>query len=108
LNLIYEDQERKFRLTDVVTLDNSFIATIFKYDDQNKKPVFHESIEDIDLKNLTNSEISKQLTINRIIKLYPQKDTIVFIKPNQYRYWISLIAYRDADKCFADLSEAGY
>jgi hypothetical protein len=39
--------------------------------------------------------------------MYPQKDTIVFVKPNQYRYWISLAAYRDADKCFADFADKG-
>ncbi|MCP5064431.1 MAG: hypothetical protein GY936_18480, partial [Ignavibacteriae bacterium] len=62
----------------------------------------------LELKELTDIEISKQLSVNRIIKLYPSKDTIVFVKPNQYRYWLSPIAYRDADKCFSDLSKLGY
>ena len=108
LNLMYEAGTKKFRLSDVVTLSNSFIGTIFKYDTQSKESVFHSDNSKLDLKALTDLEISKQLTVNRIIKLYPQKDTIVFIKPNQYRYWLSLTAYRDADKCFADLSNAGY
>jgi methylase of polypeptide subunit release factors len=108
LNLIYEDNNKKFRLSDVVTLDNSFIATVFKYDSTIQEPSFHTDNSKLKLKELTDLEISKQLTVNRIIKLYPAKDTIVFIKPNQYRYWLSLIAYRDADKCFADLSKAGY
>lgn len=108
LNLIYEDKKKKFRLSDVVTLNNSFIATIFKYDSNPTKPVFHSDNNKLNLNELTDIEISKHLTVNRIIKLYPQKDTIVFIKPNQYRYWLSLTAYRDADKCFSDLSNAGY
>ena len=108
LNLIYEEKNKKFRLSDVVKLKNSLIATIFKYDSSNRVPVFHTNIQNIDLKELSDYEISKHLTVNRIIKLYPDRDTIVFIKPNQYRYWLSLIAYRDADKCFADFSKMGY
>ena len=108
LNLIYEDNNKKFRLSDIVKLRSSYIATIFKYDSKEEKPIFHSDNSEIDLKELSDFEISKQLTVNRIIKLYPDKDTIVFIKPNQYRYWLSLIAYRDADKCFSDLSKLGY
>lgn len=109
LNLIYEDKNKKFRLNDVVKLDNSFIATVFKYDDiESKEPIFHEDGSKLNLKELSNEEVSKHLSINRIIKLYSQKDTIIFIKPNQYRYWLSLIAYRDADKCFSDLAKLGY
>lgn len=108
LNLIYEDKKKKFRLSDVIILKNSFIATIFKYDSISKAPIYHSDNSKLNLNELTDIEISKQLAVNRIIKLYPEKDTIIFIKPNQYRYWLSLIAYRDADKCFADLSNAGY
>lgn len=108
LNLIYEDKKKKFRLSDVINLSNSFVATIFKYDSSSKEAVFHSDNSKLNLKELTDIEISKHLTVNRIIKLYPQKDMIVFIKPNQYRYWLSLTAYRDADKCFSDLSKMGY
>ncbi|MBD3903365.1 SAM-dependent methyltransferase [Chryseobacterium sp. Ch-15] len=104
LNVIYEDNERKFRLSDVVQLENSLIATIFKYDNENSEPIFSKDLSELNIEGLTNSEISAHLSINRIIKLYPQKDTVVFVKPNQYRYWLSSTAYRDADKCFSDLS----
>jgi cobalamin biosynthesis Co2+ chelatase CbiK len=111
LNLMFEDNDKKFRLSDVVTLDNSFIATIFRYDSSNTATIFHSEIKNLDQKiieELSNHKISAQLSSNRIIKIYAEKDTIVFIKPNQKRYWLSLIAYRDADKCFADYSKAGY
>ena len=104
LNTIYKNNEYKFRLSDVVQLENSLIATIFKYDDKNIEPEFLKDYSEISIDGLTNNQISSHLSANRIIKLYPQKDTIVFIKPNQYRYWISLTAYRDADKCFSDFS----
>lgn len=109
LNTVYgENNGREFRLSDVVELDNSLIATVFKFDTENTKPIFHKDLSKLNIENLTDNVISEQLSIKRIIKLYPQKDTIVFIKPNQYRYWLSLIAYRDADKCFSDFSNAGF
>jgi methylase of polypeptide subunit release factors len=108
LNLIYEKDNRKFRLSDVVELKNSLIAAVFKYDMENKEVDFTKNLSELNIENLTENKISSALSVNRIIKLYPQKDTIVFVKPNQYRYWLSLIAYRDADGCFADLVEAGY
>lgn len=104
LNTIYEENNRKFRLSDVVQLKNSLIATVFKYDSENIEPKFSKDLSELNIDGLTNNQISAHLSVNRIIKLYPQKDTIVFIKPNQYRYWLSLIAYRDADKCFSDFT----
>jgi len=108
LNSIYKDNNRKFRMSEVIELDNSLIATIFKYDSENKEPNFSKDFSKLIIEGLTLNEISAHLSANRIIKLYPQKDTIVFVKPNQYRYWLSLTAYRDADKCFSDFSNAGF
>lgn len=108
LNLMFEDGNKKFHLSEIVTIDNSFIATIFKYDSLAGNSIIETNQTGFNLAGLTHHQISQHLSANRIIKLYPQKDTIIFIKPNQYRYWLSLIAYRDADKCFADLSKAGY
>jgi len=108
LNLIYEDNNNRFRLSDVIKLKNSFIATVFKYDSKQDEAIFHKDNSKLNIEALTDNEISKQLTVNRIINLYPDKDTIVFVKPNQFRYWLSLISYRDADKCFSDLSKLGY
>lgn len=108
LNVIYKNDNLKFRLSDIVQLKNSLIATVFKYDNENTEPKLHNDLSELDVQGLTTNDISAHLSVNRIIKLYPQKDTIVFVKPNQYRYWLSLTAYRDADKCFSDFSNAGY
>lgn len=108
LNLMYEEGNNKFHLSEVVSIDKSFIATIFKYDNQAEKAIIYSNKTGLDLVGMSHHQVSQYLNANRIIKLYPQKDTIVFVKPNQYRYWLSLIAYRDADKCFADLYKAGY
>lgn len=108
LNTIYKDKDCKFRLSDIIQLENSLIATVFKFDNENIEPKFAKDLSELNIDGLANNQISAHLSVNRIIKLYPQKDTIVFIKPNQYRYWLSLTAYRDADKCFSDFSNAGY
>lgn len=107
LNIFYEVNNRKFRLSDVVQLENSLIAVVVRFDDKNLEPNFSKDLSALNIDGLTTNEISTHLSINRIIKLYPEKDTIVFVKPNQYRYWLSLTAYRDADKCFSDFSNAG-
>jgi methylase of polypeptide subunit release factors len=108
LNAIYEDNKRKFRLSDIVQLENSLIATVFKYDSKNEAPTFSTDISELNIDGLTTNVISAHLSVNRIIKLYPQKDTIAFVKPNQNRYWLASTAYRDADKCFSDFSNAGF
>lgn len=109
LNLIYEGKESKFRLSDIIQLyDKSFIAAVFKFDNEIAGTKFYKNTEKIDIPSLSDYEFSRNLSINRIIKIYPEKDTIIFVKPNQYRYWLSLAAYRDADKCFADLSKLNY
>ncbi|GHT31430.1 type I endonuclease-methyltransferase fusion protein [Planctomycetales bacterium] len=108
LNTIYENNGRKFRLSDVIKLENSLIAAVFRYDSLNDNAKFHTDLSKLNITGLTNNEISPHLSANRIVRLSPQNDMIVFIKPNQYRYWLSLIAYRDADKCFADLADAGF
>lgn len=109
LNFVYGRKERRIRLSDVVELNNSsLIAVVFKFDEDKSPTKFHKNEDLGRIDSLINNVVSSNLYVNRIIKLYPQKDTIVFVKPNQLRYWISLTAYRDADKCFTDLSNAGY
>lgn len=109
LNTVYGEHEgRNFRLSDIVELNNSLIAIVFKFDFESSNPNLVKDLSDLNIESLTNSVISEQLSVKRIIKLYPQKDTIVFVKPNQHRYWLTLTAYRDADRCFSDFSNAGF
>jgi len=108
MNSIYENDNRKFRLSDVVELKNSLIAVVFKYDSSHEEARFFKDFSELNIDGLTENVISSHLSLNRIIKLYPEKNTVIFVKPNQNRYWLSLIAYRDADACFADFSNAGF
>jgi hypothetical protein len=114
LNQIYQLNNKKFRLSNIDFLktknthDTSYIVSIFKYDDKEDNPQWSIDKKEIDLNPLTNYDISSRLKSKRIIKLYDKKDTIILIKPNQYRYWLSSIAFRDADKSIIDLTNAGY
>ncbi len=109
LNPIYQNNCKKYRLSDVVRLfDDTFIAVVFKYDDKDLQTNFHKDNSKTDIYELSNHNVSTHLNATRIIKIYDKEDTIIFIKPNQYKYWLSLIAYRDADKSFATLSKGGY
>lgn len=108
LNAIYEQGNQKFRLSQIISLyDNSYVGVVFKYDEQKNSPSFSDNLNVDNIQNIAINRISSFLSATRIIKIY-EENTIIFIKPNQYRYWLSHIAYRDADKCMVDLSKAGY
>lgn len=108
LNALYEQENQKFRLNQIISLyDNSYIGVVFKYDEQKSSPSFNDNLNVDNIQNIATNRISSSLSATRIIKIY-EENTIIFIKPNQYRYWLSHIAYRDADKCMVDLSKAGY
>lgn len=107
LNSIF-GQDRKFYLNSIIPLYNgSYIAAVFKYDLNTIAPNIDNNWTDINIDNLTEDCISSSLSVNRVVKIY-EDNTIVFIKPNQYRYWLSSIGYRDADKCIVDLVNSGY
>jgi methylase of polypeptide subunit release factors len=106
LNAVYGKNNRRFRLSDVV-FDKSLIAVVFRYDAGSENIRFHHGFTSLNIDGFLKNDISSRLSANRIIKMYPQKDMIVFVKPNQYRYWLSLVACRDADKCLADFADKG-
>ena len=54
------------------------------------------------LKSLIDHQVSYNLWVKRIIRVY-HKNVIILYKPNQKRYWLRSIAVRDADETFNDL-----
>lgn len=108
LNTVYENADKKFRLAEVINFNNdNFIATVFKYDSKANETTHREMNTIDDFKIIMEYSSSSNIFTNRILKFY-SNDTVIFIKPNQYRYWLSIIAYRDADSCFVDLVNSGY
>ncbi|WP_251623890.1 HsdM family class I SAM-dependent methyltransferase [Odoribacter lunatus] len=108
LNAIYKQENQEFRLSEIFPIyNNSYIAAIFKYDKHTDVSTIINRSVPYNIGGIAINQISSSLTSTRIIKIY-EENTIIFIKPNLYRYWIPSIAYRDADKCIIDLSKAGY
>ncbi len=108
MNLLYEEKDKKFQLTNVDSLfQNSYIGVVLKYTNKNNE-VLWEKEDSINIADLAEYEISRNLKSNRILRIYHIKDTIVLIKPNQYRYWLPSTAYRDADKAIAHYTKLGY
>jgi hypothetical protein len=109
LNKIYSTGQKSFTLSEIIKFkDNKFIAVIFAFDSPQVEMIkttldyYDENFEE-----LINHKFSASLNITRIIRHY-KKNKIIFVKPNQLKYWLPLFAYRDADKTFSDLSKLGY
>jgi hypothetical protein len=110
LNIVYSIENKSFALQEIIKFnDNKFIAVIFSFDEvqsANIKKTVHDYSDDI-FEELISCKFSASINVNRIIRNY-RKNKIVFVKPNQLKYWLPLFAYRDADKTFSDLSKLGY
>ena len=79
-------------------------SMIFKYSSASLKNEISwkkDGLEEIE--SLSNFQISSRLNSQRIVRYYHSDNTIVIVKPNQKRYWLSHKAYRDADKTLIDL-----
>lgn len=108
LNALYAKNGKQFRQIESGYIHHrEFIYTAFRYDGNTD----HQPVEIIDL---SSDELDQLLTLDkghvrfqRILKIY-KKDYVCFIKPNQLRYWLDSIAFRDADGVVADMFENGY
>lgn len=104
INDLYADGNNFFKLSDIIQFENeSLLGALFSYDEKDTVPpkVTSEK-EATQVDGLINFDVGESLTATRIIQYYaPNK--VLFIKPNQKRYWLASIAYRDADSVFADI-----
>jgi type I restriction-modification system DNA methylase subunit len=108
LNALYAKNSKQFRQAESGYIHNrEFIYTAFQYDDNADNRT-------TEIKDLSSEEVENLLTLDkghvrfqRILKIY-KKDYVCFIKPNQLRYWLDSIAFRDADGVINDLFENGY
>lgn len=104
LNQLYADNGKTFKLSDIVRFnDDKFIGAVFTYDDVDvKEPKILKTDYSEEITGLSQFKVSEHFTSTRIIRYY-SKNKVLFVKPNQMRYWLPSIAYRDADKTFADI-----
>lgn len=108
INEVYQKKQFAFRITNALVNDN-YIAVTFNYTNKTKQLniIVDKEKATKEIQDLFTNKISPSLRSNRIIFNY-DKDEVTIIKPNQLRYWLPFIAYRDADIVFADLVKAGY
>lgn len=104
LNQLYADNGEKFKLSDIIRFnDDKFIGTVFTYDDVDiTEPKIYKTDYSKEIEGLSQFKVSEHFCSTRIIRYY-SKNKVLFVKPNQVRYWLPSIAYRDADKTFADV-----
>ncbi len=104
LNQLYADNGKTFKLSDIVRFnDDKFIGTVFTYDTVDiKEPRVLKTDYSEAIEGLAQFKVSEHFSSTRIIRYY-SKNKVLFVKPNQVRYWLPSIAYRDADKTFADI-----
>lgn len=104
LNNFYAENGYSFRLSDIIKFeDNKFLGAVFSYDELSGiEPKCILSDYSKTISELSDFKISEHLNSTRIIRYY-SKNKVLFVKPNQKRYWLNSIAYRDADKTFADI-----
>ena len=104
LNQLYADKEKTFKLSDIIRFnDDKFIGAVFTYDNiEVKEPKIIKTDYSEEITGLSQFKVSEHFNSTRIVRYY-SKNKVLFIKPNQMRYWLPSIAYRDADKTFADI-----
>ncbi|PWH86475.1 hypothetical protein [Brumimicrobium oceani] len=99
VNSLYGDGSLQYKLSKVMLWEESFIAVLFQYTSDIIEPELQADIGSfleigVDLNNL------KMLNQEKIVRLYPTRDSFVIIKPNQYKYWLVSSAYRDFNSYF--------
>ncbi len=108
LNYVYERGNYKFRLVRKIISDN-FVWITFIHAKESLCIEEQTSIEDNELLNsILKEDISKNVSINRIITYYGENNRVSFIKPRNLKYWTRSIGYRDAENVKAELFKNGY
>ena len=109
LNSVYQTDNKSFRLFKILD-SGKYYAVHFQYNDDNldfKQETTTDLGEYIQHIIPTEKNKNKSSHTQRILKVYG-KDSIIFAKPKQLRYWLPSIALRDADETFADYINARY
>lgn len=107
LNSVYKRNENLFRpALPYYTEGERFIVIGFKYSTNNQSNIKEDEFDNSSFDNLMIHE-QGNARFQRIIRIY-KNNTVYFIKPNQYRYWLNSIAIRDADTVLYDLMQNGH
>lgn len=99
LNKIYQEGNKKYRLSDILDTDDCF-ATVVEFSDKEGSVNIYRKLSD--LTQLLKYK-NENYVVRRVIRMYPDQEHILIIKPKQFRYWMKSIALRDADDTFTDI-----
>ena len=103
LNTVYDD----FKPCKTFESD-SYIICSFYYKNKPLESIFQDTkLSDEAIDTIVKNKIGNSVYLTKVLRLY-DKNTIYFVKPKQYRFWLKSIAVRDADETFADLVKMGY
>lgn len=103
INTIYDD----FKPFNILETD-SYVICSFYYKDKPKNPIFQNTqLTDTKIDAIIKNKIGNSVYVTKIVRIYDD-NTIYFIKPKGYRFWLKSIAVRDADETFSDLVKMGY
>lgn len=102
LNVVYQDGNKKYMLTDIYQSSTSFIC-VFCYSEKYVKTRLRDT--DADLQSVLEY-VGEDYIVKRVVRAYTG-DSIVMIKPRQRRYWLKSMALRDADETFNDIMNRG-
>ncbi len=98
LNGIYKQGEQEYSLSTIYD-NQSYYALEFCFSESKTTSKVQNNTENLD--RLIDNEVSDNLLIKRVIRLY-RDNSIILIKPKQLRYWLKSIALRDYDETLAE------
>jgi len=108
LNNIYTSNRKQFNFVDKTAFDdNNFLMVTFKYSSDSFTNATNHHWDESQISSMmTSCDEGKSYVVKRIVRYY-EDDTIVFIKPNEKRFWLQSIAIRDADDAISNFLEEG-
>lgn len=109
LNEIYAKNSKSWQIGAIQQTDSYILYQIGFGVNENIKENLPD--EDILKKLIIDKRSNRGAIYKRIIRSYKHingYDSVIFIKPNNIRYWLESIALRDAGDTYTDLKKGGY
>lgn len=109
INYVYEDNNFKFRPTRIIINEN-WVWITFKHTNLDRKIENEVSIEnEVIFNQIIKDEVSNNgLRINRVISYLNEPNSISFLKPRAFKYWMRTIGYRDAEEVKSTMFNNGF
>lgn len=109
LNALFSHKTKYFKKIDSLISESQVICVFqYNYGEEITKSIISNKIStNLKIKDQFFNLKNESSTNLRFIKIY-KGDKIIIAKPNQIRYWLKSVAYRDSDKIILELNDNGY